>query len=204
MMGVGIARLLMALSLVASGVAAGAEDIDGRRLTLGGFGTIAADYHGADGLQYRRSLAQSGGVKADNLDLTTDSLAGIQINAGWSHELEAVGQVLSTPTGRHEWRPRLTRGFLRYTPDESVMLRAGRIGYEMYPQADSSVIGYAYLTTRPQPEMFGLIGSDSFDGVDATLTYPLGPGLARAKVFGGRTSSLMMLSDTLARLSFAT
>ena len=191
----GMPRWLIALALGACSLPAIADELDGRRLTLGGFGTIGLDYHDADGLEYRRSAGQAEGAMAGKIDLATGTMAGVQVNAAWNHQLEVVGQVLAIATTPDEYRPRLTRGFVRYTPDESVMLRFGRIGYELYPQADSNSIGYSSLTVRPPPEMFGATANDDFDGADLTATYPLGLGLVRVKIFGGRTTNFTVLPD---------
>lgn len=201
-MRLGMAHGLATLALAAAVLPASADELDGRRLTLGGFGTIAADYHDADGLEYRRSSAQPDGVDAGRIELATDSLVGVQLNAGWSNELEAVAQVQSAPSSLQRWQPRLTRGFVRYVPDESWMLRVGRIGYEFYPQADSNAIGYSYLTLRPPVEMFGQLPTDDFDGADLTLTRPLGSTLARVKLIGGHTTGTLALADG-SRVSFS-
>jgi hypothetical protein len=196
-MDAGVVRIM--LRVLVLGVffcaSAQAEELSGRRLTFGGFGSLAANYHDTGGLEYRRSAGQPDGIKANQVDFADDSLAGLQVNAAWNQQLEAVAQAVSKHSADHDWRPRLTRAFVRYVPDESIMLRVGRIGYEFFPRADSSDIGYTYLTLRPPTEMFGQLPNDDFDGADLTLTYPLGPGLARAKLFGGRTSGLLAQSD---------
>lgn len=177
------------LAAVAAGLvclSAAAEDLGERRVTVGGFGTVGAIYHEADGLEYRRSVGQADGAKANRVDFGTDSLAGLQVNAAWNQQLEVVAQVVSKHDADVDWLPRLTRGFLRYQPNETVMLRAGRIGLEFFPRADSSDIGYSYLTIRPPPEMFGQLPHDDFDGLDLMLSHPLGPGIGRVKLYGGR------------------
>src|SRR5689334_9721778 len=72
-----------------------AADAGERRLTLGGFGTIGALYHDDEGLEYRRSLAQPSGAEAGEVDFTTDAVAGLQLNAAWSRQLEAVMQAVT-------------------------------------------------------------------------------------------------------------
>ena len=176
-------------------LSATAAEFGERRVTFGGFGTVGAIYHNTEGLEYRRSVGQPDGAQAGELDFGTDSLAGLQVNAAWNRELEAVVQMVSKHNADADWRPRLTRGFIRYVPNEAIMLRAGRIGSEFFPRADSSDIGYSYLTIRPPTEMFGQLPHDDFDGVDLTLSRSLGPGLGHFKVYGGRAGGRLAEPD---------
>ena len=177
-----------------------ADEMNGRRLTIGAFGTIGVDYQDNRDLEYRRAVNQPDNANGGRPDFSTDSLAGLQINAAWNHQLELVLQGVSQDTADHHWRPRLTRGFIRYVPDQSIanttiMLRGGRIGDEFFPRADSSQIGYTFLTLRPPVEMFGQMPNQDFDGADVTLTRPFGAGLGRAKLFGGESSGAYMPSQ---------
>lgn len=174
---------------------AGAAELGERRLTLGGFGTIGAVYHDAEDREYRRSTAQGEGAKAGKVDFETDSLIGLQLNAAWNPQFEAVFQAVSRSDEYGSWRPRLTRGFLRWYPDPSLMLRAGRIGHELLPRADSRDIGYSYLPIRPSVEVFGVLPRDEIDGVDISYTHEIGDGLGRIKMFGGETGGTIVFSD---------
>ncbi|MBL6750814.1 MAG: hypothetical protein ISP90_09850 [Nevskia sp.] len=189
------AAVLLGVFLAAVAGTAQAEDLTGRRLTFGGFGTLGVDYNFARNLQFRRSVGQPDSSNGRKFVFSTDSLVGLQVNAAWSHELEVVLQAVSQDLADRNWRPRLTRGFVRYLPDESIMLRGGRIGWEFYPRADSSNIGYTFLTLRPPVEMFGQISNQDFDGGDVTLMEPLWSGLGRFKLFGGATSGNVVLAD---------
>jgi len=166
-----------------------------RRLFLGGFGTIGAIYHDTEGIEYRRHQGQPRGAEANEVDFATDSLAGVQLNAAWNEELEAVAQLLTRLDSDNTWRPRVTRGFLRYRPIEETIFRAGRIGYELLPLTDSRDIGYSYLTIRPPVELLGLLPHDEFDGADVVLTHPLGAGIGRMKLYGGLTSGRLVFSE---------
>lgn len=200
------AGAIAGLILVLTGMpAAQADELSGRRLVFGGFGTLAADYNFSHGLEYRSNAGEAGDADPHRLQLGTDSVAGLQMNAALNHQLETVLQIVSRDNAEHRWRPRLTRGFVRYVPDEAIMLRAGRIGYEFFPHADSSDIGYAFLTMRPPVEIFGQLPQLDFDGADVTLTHPIGPGLGRLKLFGGKTSgTLLQNNGTRADLSGST
>ncbi|MDP3858595.1 MAG: hypothetical protein Q8Q73_12625 [Stagnimonas sp.] len=193
-------RLLagFALGWVAATTAA-ANELDGRSFHLGGFGTLGAVYHEDEGLRYRRSVSQPAEAEAGELDFSTDSRLGLQLNASWNPQLEAVVQAVSKLTEHGDWQPQLTRGFLRYRPNESLMLRAGRLGYELFPRADSIDIGYSYPNIRPPVEVFGQIPADYSDGLDLTYTRPVGPGLINLKLYGGQTSGAFVGTDGAVR-----
>lgn len=188
-------RRIMTLAIAVACLPASAEDLQGKRLTFGGFGTIAGVYHDQEGIEYRRAVNQSRGAEAGEVDFATDSLIGAQLNAAWNPRLEVVAQVISRLNADNSWQPRVSRGFLRYVPNEALMLRTGRLGYELLPRADSRDIGYSYLTIRPPIEVFGLLPKDDFDGADLTLTQPLGNGLGRLKLYGGRTGGTFVFAD---------
>ena len=190
--------LLTRVAAIAAGfvcLSAAAAEFGEHRLTFGGFATVGAMYHDAEGLEYRRSVGQPDGAKAGQLNFATDTLAGLQVNAAWNQQLEVVAQVVSKHSTEADWWPRLTRGFVRYVPDESIMLRAGRIGSEIFPHADSSDIGYSYLTIRPPVELFGQLPHDDLDGVDLILTRPIGPGIGHIKIYGGRANGKIAEPD---------
>lgn len=172
-----------------------AMDPAGRQVSVGGFGTIGALYHDANGIEYRRSASQPRGAEAGEVDFATDTIGGVQLNGRWNPEIDAVVQAVTRLTAEEDWQPQLTRAFLRWNPNESVTLRAGRIGWEIYPRADSRDVGYSQLTIRPSVEVFGISPIEHFDGGEIGLKHPLGEGLIAAKVYGGHTSGKLSRAD---------
>lgn len=191
----GLRPMDVALAIGLCCLPASAKELGERRLTFGGFGTLAAVYHDEEGLEYRRAVNQPEGAQAGEVDHRIDSLAGVQLNGAWNRELEAVAQAVTRYDSDRSWRPRMTRAFIRYVPDEALMLRAGRVGYELLPRADSRDIGYSYLTLRPPVEILGVLPREDFDGGDVTFKRPLGEGLANLKLYAGRTGGKVVYSD---------
>lgn len=174
-----------AVCLLASGGTASA-DTDGPALRFGGFGTLGAAYHSSANVEYRRSTDQVRGARGGKLEFGVDSLLGLQVNARANAQLEAVAQAVNRQYPDSTWEPRLTWGFVRYSPDEAVQLRVGRLGLDSHISADSRLIGYSHLPVRPSPEYLGQTLIDSIDGGDVMLRHPLGPGLASLKLFYGK------------------
>ncbi|NKF33704.1 hypothetical protein HER21_45595, partial [Pseudomonas sp. BGM005] len=76
------AGAIAGLILVLTGMpAAQADELSGRRLVFGGFGTLAADYNFSHGLEYRSNAGEAGDADPHRLQLGTDSVAGLQMNA---------------------------------------------------------------------------------------------------------------------------
>src|SRR3546814_8431838 len=75
--------------------ATAATDLAERRVTVGGFGTIAMLYQNKDGIEYRRFVGQPHGAEADKLDFATNTIGGLQLNAAWNQQLDAVVQAVT-------------------------------------------------------------------------------------------------------------
>jgi hypothetical protein len=172
-----------------------AQDAGADRFTLRGFGTLGATTHDTDGIEFRRNVSQGQGAEADEIDLETDSLAGLQIKAALAPRLDFTLQGVTRLNAEGNWAPRITQAFLRYSPDESLVLRAGRFGYEIYLLAESRQVGYSYLAVRPSQDFYGLVTNDEADGVDASWTTRFGPGIFKVRAFGGKSSDETALPD---------
>lgn len=177
----------VSLAIVLAGVAPRAGADDGTpTFRIGGFGTLGTTYHTHRGVEYVRSQDQPNGSRGGRLATGVDSLVGAQLDFSASDRVDGVLQVISRPRPDNTWTPYVSWAFLRYSPDETFEVRAGRIGVDSQLGSDSRLIGYSYLPVRPSPEVLGMTTQDYFDGLDATYRQPLGDGLASFKVFGGR------------------
>lgn len=172
-----------------------AQDIDAGRFTFRGFGTLGASTHDTDGIEYRRNTGQGDGVESGELDFNTDSIAGLQAGVRLNSKFDVVVQGVARQRADADWSIRLSQGFLRFSPDDSLVLRAGRIGYDIYLLAESRQVGYSYLPVRPSPEFYGQITNDEIDGLDAAYTRRAGRGLFRARVFGGAGSGELAFAE---------
>lgn len=173
------------------------QELEEPRWGLRGFGSLSATYHNAEDVGYRRNISQGSGAEAGRVDFGTDSRAGLQLDYRFSSEVQLVAQGMTRLNADDNWRPRLNRAFIRYTPDDSVRVRVGRIGYDIWLLAESPDVAYSYLPVRPATENFGVIPSDEFDGLDVTFTRPIDAGLLDARLFVGRTEASIARPDRL-------
>lgn len=187
--------LPLALLLALGASIVRADALSDSRFTLSAFGTIGAVYQNARGLAYRSNISEGHGARARELDLGTDSILGLQATGRMVTGLDAQVQVTVHRNEDDLWRPELERAFLRYRPDPSLMVRAGRIGLGLYLLADAFDVGYTYLTIRPPVEVYGMLPADEFTGADAVFSHPLGSGIGRIRVLGGKYPFEVALPD---------
>lgn len=167
---------------------------------LSGFATLGATRSSSRQAGYVRDLSQPDG-SAGQWTGKIDSLVGLQANWRLTPHLEAVAQGISRYHYGHSYNPELMWAYLNYEPNAYFNLRAGRLGTDFYLFADSRLVGYSYLTVRPNADYFVGLPFSHMDGADATVTLPVGPALIRAKVFSGRLDEKLSLADRTWSLS---
>lgn len=178
-----LSRLIL-LGCLAAGVTAHADD-EPARLKLSGFGTLGIGYHGSGDLEYRRTTDQSQGYRGGHPNLGTDSVLGVQLNATLTDQFDAVIQAVSRRRYDSSSNPDITWAFLRYSPDESLEVRVGRVGTAAQINSDSRLIGYSFLPVRLPPELLGTAPQDHVDGIDIAYRHPMGDTLFSLRGFLG-------------------
>lgn len=153
-------------------------------ISFKGFGTLGVAHSNSDKAQFVRDLSQPHGVSS-GWSMKTDSVLGLQANVAINEQNEAVIQALSRYRYDGSYVPELSWAFLRHDFSPDFNVRLGRMGTEFYMMADSRLVGYANLTVRPPVDYYGPLVMSYFDGLDASATTRLGPGLLRGKVFAG-------------------
>jgi hypothetical protein len=153
-----------------------------------GFGTLGGVYQDDTGETFRRDFSQGGGAKDGQISLAQDSMLGGQLTAKINALLSVSTQVLSRLSTENNYDPQVSWAFAKYTPEQNMALRLGRLGVESYLQGDSAEIGYANLMIR-QPIIFI---PRTFNGMDAEITEVLGTGSLRLKAAAGWTKGKVL------------
>lgn len=156
------------------------------RVSLNGFGTLAAVRGDDADAEYVRDLSQPDGA-GTSWTAKVDSLLGIQANIRISPQTEGVLQAVSRYHSNGSYDPELTWAFLRHDFQPDFSLRAGRLGTELYMLGDSRLVGYSNLTVRPPPDFYGSVVFSYIDGLDLSSTWPIADGLLSGKLFAGRS-----------------
>lgn len=161
-------------------------------IKFSGFGTLGATYNTSRQFDYLRDLLQTKGVGSSHrLDLGVDSLLGLQLSGNINDYLDATVQTVMR-RGETNFRPDLNWGFIHYFPNDNLDLRLGRLGFDVYPLADSRNVAYSYTWVRPPVEYFGGLIVSYIDGADAVYKYAVGSNLAKIKLFTGEANERLL------------
>lgn len=185
-------RPSLLIALLASGFAfnapaSTAAELDSSPIRLSGFGTIGMAHTQGDGAAFVRDITQPKGANNRGISFDLDTRLGIQVNYDITDKFEAVAQVVSRYRNENNYWPELTWGFLKYTYDDMLELRVGRIGYDGYIGADTRDVGYSFLWARPPTDYFGTLLFPYQDGGDIVFRMPVMRGVGRIKLYSGIT-----------------
>lgn len=173
------------LATIASSVVA--QD-DGFSWHFGGFGTLGAGISDHDNIQYVRDISQPNGLEK-KIDARLDSRLGLQGSVNVGERFQAVVQAVSKYQYDSTYAPKLTWAFLGWNPMDSLKVRGGRLGFDVFMNADSRDVGYSYLWARPSVDFYGMLPISHVDGLDVTY-QPLvgGENTFKLKAFYGFTN----------------
>ncbi len=117
--------------------------------SISGFGTFGIVHNDTRQVDVIRDLSQNNGVGyTRQTDVGMDSNLGLQIDGRFSDTLDGAIQVISR-RNPDQFHPQLSWAYLRYLPNDNVIIRAGRLGFDVYMLADSKNVGYSYIWIRP-------------------------------------------------------
>jgi len=113
-----------------------------------------------------------------------DSKLGIAFSSNLSENLEASAQFVAQGSSQ-TFSPDVDWAYLSYRPNDSIMLRAGRLRFPMWLIADYYNVGYSYIWARPPPEVYSQNILSSFFGVLGSYSYALPTGTLSLAMYGG-------------------
>ncbi|NRR31699.1 porin [Oxalobacteraceae bacterium] len=163
---------------------------DDQRFSLHGFGTIGLVHSDNAQADFVSNLQQpSGPGRSRATDFTTDTKAGVQLNAKLLDQWTAVLQVTSKKLHSNNFSPKVEWANVKYeaTPDFSV--RVGRIALASLMQSDARLVGYASTPIRVPLETYNIIPPTNSDGVDATYQMHFGTTTNTIQASYGRNDS---------------
>jgi hypothetical protein len=172
-----------------------AQEPEGR-FKYSGFGTLGLVWNSTGQAAFLRDVAQPSGATR-TLDGRVDSRLGLQLDVQLAHSLQGTVQLISKYRYDGTYTPDFAWAFLGWTPVPELQVRAGRLGAELFMNADSRDVGYSYLWVRPPVECFGLIPITKMDGVDVTGTLAVGSGAnLRIKAYYGEVAEKLPLAGS--------
>jgi hypothetical protein len=177
----------LALLALACGAAHGADNDADKIVNISGFGTLGAVYNSTDQADFVRSSVQGKGAGATRrLAFGVDSAFGLQLDVAPAAAVKGVLQVLTARRPDGTFGPQLTWAFAKYAPSDDLALRVGRVGFDVFMQADSRNVGYSFQWVRPPVDFFGGLFVNYLDGADLVLKRGMGGGVGSVKLFAGK------------------
>jgi hypothetical protein len=166
------------------------------RYKFSGFGTLGLVWNSTSQATFLRDVAQPSGA-GRTPDGRVDSRMGVQLDATFADTLRGTLQLVSKYRYDGTYTPEFAWAFLGWTPAPELQIRAGRLGVEMFMNADSRDVGYSYLWVRPPVECYGLFPITRLDGMDAAGTLDLGAQTnLRLKAYCGVLSEKLPLAGS--------
>lgn len=152
--------------------------------SIKGFGTLAATGTDTDQIGFYRDKSQTQDATS-SWGLTTDSQLGLQIDWKPSDSLQATVQWIARDHAGNFIEQNLDWAFLRWSLQDNLDIRLGRLGVGVFSLSDYRNIGYTYPWMRPPHEVYSSIPYYHFDGADITKKFILDEGYLSVKIYGG-------------------
>lgn len=147
-----------------------------------GYATLGAACFSSDHTDFFRDEQPEGPGQSATCDLGLDSLLGVQLDSIFNDKLEAGFQATSYRDPENSFKPKLTLAQLRWRLDKALMLRVGRTHNPNFLHSEYRNVHYAMLTARPPTEVYNLLASYVFDGLE--LIYNLQAGSGNIELHG--------------------
>jgi hypothetical protein len=179
---------LVAIGLIAPGVAALAQDGAADRVTVSGFGTVAAEYSTERQADFSGSLIQPNGVgHTAEFAGGPDSRFGLQGRADFGERLSSVVQLVAQHQYDNEYAPQIEWANVKFKLRPDLSVRLGRTELPVFMLSDSRLVGYANLTLRPPVEVYSSDPMTSNDGVDLTWRVDFDDAVGTLQALAGRS-----------------
>jgi hypothetical protein len=141
--------------------------------SLSGFGTLSAVRTDKDNRAFRSSTLQDSGA-GTALDLSVDTVLGLQGSFKFSQTLDITVQTVARKGRGDSYDPQVTWSFLRFLAAPALSIRVGRTRTPFFMYSDSLNLNYASPWVRPPVEVYSLNPFSNLDGIDALYRQPVG------------------------------
>ncbi len=169
-----------------------AQEPKGPRFRLSGFGTLDVTSAGTKQVGYHNEFSHAG--QFGGVSIFSGSVAGLQLDADLLPKLSVTVQGIVKERAKQDLFNFLDWAFLRYQLTPNTVIRAGRMGMDLYMLSEYRNVGFAYLWAHPVVEFYMPISFSHFDGFDAKYSHRIGPGFLEFKVYGGQVGSDIVVS----------
>ncbi len=176
-----------AMAFTAGILIAAAARADGIEHRFSGFATLGVVINDNPDLRFRRDTRQTDGSYDGEVAWKTDSLIGIQWQSQWTDQFDTTIQLVAKERYKNNLDEAIEWAFLRYRPVESLDIRVGRLGSDIFMLSEFRQVGYAFQRVRPASEFYGYLSFFDFDGIDLNKRFDLRCGTLNIKLFYGNS-----------------
>lgn len=170
-----------------------AFDLGTERLRLSGFGTLGVTSAGKKRFGLQKDYIHD--AQFGDVSVLTDSVFGLQLDFELFKDLSATVQVVAEDRARQDFNNIVDWAYLSYRPTANTVIRAGRMGIDLFMLSEYRNVGYAYLWTHPVVEFYKPISLSHYEGFDFKYSRRIKPGYFEFKVYGGQTGSDIQLAS---------
>lgn len=142
--------------------------------SFSGFGSINATHASEKNADYNTSQFQPKGAGFSDSTTFNNSRLGGQLTATLNDNWSGVIQVITEQRWDNSWKPTLEWANVKYSVNQDLSIRVGRIALPGYMVSDSRKVGFSMTAVRPPVDVYRMLSLTTNDGVDATYRTKFG------------------------------
>ncbi|MBX3631130.1 MAG: hypothetical protein KF908_14730 [Nitrosomonas sp.] len=179
--------LFIFLLALPPGQPANAFNLGTERFRISGFGTLGVTSAGKKDYGIKKEHTHD--AQFGDVSVLTDSVFGLQLDLNILKNLDATIQAVAEDRIRQDFNNIVDWAYLSYKLTPNSVIRAGRMGIDLFMLSEYRNVGYAYLWTHPVVEFYKPVSLSHYEGFDFRYSRRISPGYFEFKVFGGQTGS---------------
>ncbi len=158
-------------------------------LQFSGFGTLGVVNVNSDVYGYRQDISQEDGSFDGELELSSTSILGLQLDYAASTSFDLVYQAVYRNQNEITLDTVSSLAFIRYSPSPTWSYRLGRTPLDLFLLTEFRDVGFAYTWAHTPTEVYGLVPYRYLDGGDVSFNTNFNQMAFRAKLFMGISES---------------
>lgn len=171
-----LAKKVLASAVIGT-LATLAQAQDASMFKISGFGTLAATAFSRSDIDFLGDRTATGGAgHTSRLSMEPDSKLGIQAQFTPISALQFTFQALSRSNARGNWDPSIEWANAKYSFNDNIAVRVGRIGHPFFMISDYRQVNYTNVALRPSVEVYHQVPLTNSDVVEALVNFPVGSG----------------------------
>jgi len=157
--------------------AASAQAQDESMFKVSGFGTVALTSFSRNDIDFLGDRSATGGAgRTSRVSMEPDSKFGVQAQYTPTAPLQFTVQALSRSNARGDWNPSVEWANAKYSFNDNVAVRLGRIGHPAFMISDYRLVNYTNVSLRPSVEVYQQVPMVNSDVIETLLKFDIDSG----------------------------